>query len=431
MEKVMQYIWQWRLYGSPDKLLTDGRELRILHPGNLNRASGPDFFNAKLRMDDAEWAGNVELHLRASDWRRHGHHLDRAYDSVILHVVGENDTYVRRPDGSIIPQLHLPFDRQIAERYSILASDARPLRCRAYIADVPPLFLHEAVDSCAMERLQTKSERVAETLKLTTQDWAHATFVTLARALGFGLNSDPMELLARRLPPSVAAKHSDSDFQLEALLLGSAGLLEESRIADDYSQSLRTEWDFLSHKYNLTPLPSHIWKFSGTRPAASPLRRLVYLARLLRQGSGLLSRLLDARGDIDRLREFFKVKFEGYWASHLSFGAPGTRNYANALGMAHINLLLINAVAPLYYAYGVSHGAFDYQDMAVEMLHHLPAESNSVMRMWESMVAVTPADAWESQGLLQLTRAYCEQGDCLRCRLAYQALRRTKTTKDS
>lgn len=421
----MQYMWQWRLYGSPDMRLTDGRPVRILHPGTLNTSSGPDFFNAKLMIDGTEWAGNVELHLRASDWHRHSHHLDRAYDSVILHVVGENDGYVRRRDGSVMPQLHLPFTRELAERYAFLAGNTSPLRCRAYIGGVAPVFLRDAVDACAMERLRAKAQRVKDALDATGRDWAHATFITLARALGAGINSEPAEILGRSIPPSVAGKHSDSLFQLEALTLGTAGLLEAPPRPDEYFNSLSGEWHFLAHKYGLRAMEAHLWKFAGTRPAASPLRRLIYFSRLLQKGSGFLSMLLDASGDIDTLRTLFTVRLSGYWASRLTFGPESGRDYSAGIGKSTVDSLLINAVAPLYYAYGTDTGRLSFHDSAVDLLHSLAAEKNSVTRLWTSTTSLTPADAWDTQGLLRLTNDYCRPGNCLRCRIAHQALRRS------
>lgn len=431
MEKMMQYAWQWRLYGSADHRLTDGRTLRILHPGQLNHASGPDFFNAKVLIDGVEWAGNVELHIKASDWYRHGHQFDRAYDSVALHVVSVNDGYVRRPDGSLIPQLVLPFTEQMSERYSMLASPAAPLRCRAYIAAVPRLFVHDAVDAAAMERLLAKTDHLEEMLSLTGGDWLHTLQITLARALGFGLNGDPMERLARMLPPTLTGRHSNSEFQLEALLLGAAGLLEVAAREDDYFRSLAAEWGFLQHKYGLTPLPAHIWKFSGTRPAASPLRRIVCLSRLIKEGSPLMHRLLEVAGAPAPLREIFKVILRGYWASHLTFGSPSSRDYSKAIGTAQLDILLINAVAPLYYAYGERTGRPALQENARSLLETLPPESNRVMRLWRDAIDYCPENAWESQGLLHLTRTYCEPGNCLRCRIALQALRQPHPRKST
>lgn len=428
MEKVMQYMWQWRLYGSPDRRLTDGRLARIVHPGQLNKNSGPDFFNAKIMLDGTEWAGNVELHVKASDWLRHGHHLDPAYDSVILHVVGDNDTYVRRRDGSLIPQLHLPFSAETAARYAVLASQQSPLRCRAYIAEVPAIFLHDAMDSCAMERLQEKADRVTRTLHRCNGDWRHTTFIVLARALGFGINAVPFEMLAANINPNIAARHSDSLFQLEALLMGAAGLLDRPGLReDDYLRALRTEHEFLAHKYNLTSLDPSIWKFAGSRPAASPLRRCAYLALVLARTESLLGSILDAGGDLPRLRALFQLRHEGYWLNHLTFGAPTARPYADALGAAPLDILLLNTVAPLYYAYGESTGDTRLTEQAQELQLALPAEVNSVTRLWTGTTSVSPANAWETQGLLQLTRKYCEPGNCLRCRIALRALRKSST----
>jgi len=429
MEKVMQYIWQWRLYGDSDKHLTDGRPVRIIHPGLLNTGSGPDFFNAKIAIDGTVWAGNVELHMSAADWHRHGHDADAAYDSVILHVVGENDGYVRRRDGSIIPQLHLPFSEELARRYSVLASSASPLRCKAYVADVPALFMHDAIDSAAMERLQQKAERVIDALNFTTGDWSHTCVITIARALGGALNSEPLERLARVLSPSVSARHSDSCFQLEALWLGSAGLLDKFHDRDEYASSLWTEWGFLRHKYGLAGMEPHIWKFAGMRPAVSPLRILVYLAHVSRHCNVLFSRILEAKGDVDRLVGLFAVNYDGYWAQRLTFGDAGSRDYSVAVGVSQVRTLLINAVAPLYYAYGQYTDREEFMEIARELWIQLPPEDNSVIRMWGRTAGFAPADAWESQGLLQLTRRYCEPGNCLSCRIALQALRRSAVTR--
>lgn len=420
----MQYMWQWRLYGAPEQRLTDGRPLRIIHPGLINKASGPDFFNAKLHMDQTAWAGNVELHVKATDWHRHNHHLDAAYDTVILHVVGENDTYITRADGSIIPQLVMPFNKEISCRYATLASNDKPLRCRAYIADVPPLFIHDAIDACAMGRLQSKADRITDSLKFTGNDLAHTAMIALARALGFGLNSQPFEMLGRSITPTIIASHADSDFQLEAILLGNAGMLDSPHINDDYYRQLQQEYDFLAHKFNLKTLPAHLWKFSGIRPTASPLRRLVYLARLLRNATHIASKWLDAKGDLARLREQFVCNYSGYWANHLIFGKESTRNYSKAIGATQIDVIILNAVAPFYYAYGQLFDAH-YMELAIELWQQIPPESNSTTRLWAEMTAIHPANAWESQGLLQLTTNYCLKADCLRCRIAHQALRRS------
>lgn len=421
----MQYMWERRLYGDADKLLTDGSRIRILHPGLLNRASGPDFFNARVEIEGVAWAGNVELHVKASDWHRHGHDKDRAYDSVILHVVGESDGYATRTDGSVIPQLVMPFDTETALRYKTLAEGAQPLRCHMWLPKVPILNVRDWIESAGMERLQSKSERIREWVKYTNGDWSQALFIVLSRGLGFGLNGEPFERMARTLPLSVAARHANSQLQLEALLFGHAGLLAEAHPphGDPYYGSLREEYAFLAHKYGLKPLPQHIWKMSGSRPGNMPHRKLALLAILLKGMSTLFSRIMDAEGDLQQLRALFDVRFEGYWEHHFVFGPATRRGYARALseGMQHV--LLTNVAAPLYHAYGAYTGELLREEQGEKLLTQLPAEVNSVTRLWEGVAGIKADNAFESQALLQIKRMYCEQGKCADCRFGMRILK--------
>lgn len=419
----MQYIWQWRLYGSPDKQLTDGRHICILDPGRLNTDSGPDFFNAKVRIDGIDWAGNVELHLRASDWHRHGHHNDRAYDSVILHVVGQHDSCISRPDGSTIPQLLMPFTRETAACYSTLCEQSVPLRCAAGLSKIPRLHIIDWIDTAAMERLIMKSKRVHDILKLTGGDWARTTLIIIARALGFGLNGDPFEQLAKHVPLPFLARHSDNIFQIEAIFFGVAGLLDEERDFNPYFRALRQEYIFLAHKYSLKHIPPHLWKMSRTRPANSPYRRIALLAHYATFGSTILSRMLDCHGNIEQLRDLFTHRFEGYWATHYNFSGESSRPAPSGLSAKMLDTLILNVVAPVYYAYGSINGSETLHDEAEKLLLSLPAEDNSIIRLWETAAGVTAANAFESQGLLQVRLAYCDCNKCLQCRLGHKLMR--------
>lgn len=423
-EKMMQYMWEWRLYGAPDKVLTDGRRVRIVHPGLPNHNAGPDFFNARIDIDGMAWAGNVELHLRAADWYKHGHNKDDAYDSVILHVVGISDTYVTRADGTAIPQLLLPFSEEASERFSFLAEGHRPLRCADWISSIPRINIADWIDRAGMERLEEKNERISQYVVFTNGDWSQALFIVLARALGFGLNGEPFERLARSLPLSVLARHADSLFQLEALLIGQAGLLSARTVeGDSYYNDLREEYSFLAHKYQLTPLPAMIWKLSGTRPGNMPYRRLATLARLLRGVSSLFSRIMECNADVDQLVKLFDTEFDGYWEHHLTFGAPTTRSYKKALSPEMVRVLLINVAAPLYHAYGRYSGDIMMEESAQKLLTQLPGERNGVMKMWSDAANIQPVNAFESQALLHIRHRYCERHECLRCRIGHKLIR--------
>lgn len=428
----MQYMWQWRLYGGAEQRLTDGRSVRILHPGQLNMDAGPDFFNAKIRIDGQEWAGNVELHVRASDWHRHGHGSDTAYDSVILHVVGTDDARISSSDGRPIPQLVMPFTRETAQKYAVLVEGSQPLRCAPWVASIPSIYISDWVESAAMQRLRMKSDRVLEALRYTRGDWNQTAFITLGRALGFGLNSEPMERLARSMPLSVVCKHSDDVFQLEALLFGRAGLLgiasADARM-DPYFIRLQQEYQFLAHKYNLQPMMDLGWKMARTRPGNQPYRRLALLARLASGVTTLLSRILEASGDVDALMELFNQRFEGYWRHHLSFGSETEREYPSALSREMLRTLVLNTVPALLHAYGRERGDWHLEERAQNLLQELPPEGNNVIRLWESATGIKATNAWQSQGLLHIKRTYCEARGCLRCRLALKCFAKPTPTR--
>ena len=424
-EHIMQYIWQWRLYGSPDKALTDGTPLRIVYPGRLNTASGPDFSDARLTIGSVAWAGNVELHVRASDWYRHGHNRDRAYDSVILHVVGESDTLVTRPDGSYIPQLLLPFSAETAQRFRILGEGGVTLRCASWLRDVPQPHRCDWLQRMGMERLETKGERLLDYVRQTGGDWNQALFIALSRALGFGLNSDPLERVGRSLPHGTAARHADSVFQLEALLMGQAGLLEGDS-DDTYFKSLADEYSFLAHKYGLTPLERGIWKLSGIRPAGMPYRRLALLARMLQGGTALFSRIIEAKEDPQALAALFDTDFTGsYWERHLCFGRPTSRTYRKAMSPAMTRILLVNLAAPLLYAYGRYTGHTPLEEEGHKLLMKLPPESNSITRSWAAQTGIKARDSFESQALLHLKNEYCDKFGCQRCRWGHRIIAQT------
>ena len=280
MEKLMQYVWQHRLF-DPSRLTTvDGRKVRVIDVGRLNTDSGPDFFNAKIGIDGYVWAGNVEIHRRASDWRRHNHHLDPAYDSVVLHVVEVADTPVYRTDGEEIPTLVLSCSPTFRADYESLVAHSPSQSCARYIGDFDPVLLADWISSLAVERLQAKAQRLHDWLELYRGSWEEVCYVAVSRSLGFGINGDAFERLARSLPLRFMQKHADSLAQVEAFLFGQAGLLVEGEHAgDDYYTRLTGEYAFLRNKFGLTPINPDSWKFFRLRPANFPHRRIAMLAQ--------------------------------------------------------------------------------------------------------------------------------------------------------
>ncbi|MDE5796946.1 MAG: DUF2851 family protein [Muribaculaceae bacterium] len=429
MERLYHYLWKYRMFGSRLRL-PDGRHIEVIDPGIPNNGAGPDFFNSKIHIVGAEeWAGNVEIHIKASDWFRHGHDKDMAYDSIILHVVASADCKVTRRDGSVIPQVEVVMPPDLYSAYSRLHTELDAVRCEQHLCTLSPLTITDWLESLVIERVQTRASNVMRIFALTGNDWQQTCFVLLARAMGFGLNGDPFELTALSLPLRFMARHSDNPIQLEALLFGQAGMLDTSKhILDERYQLLCREYYFLARKYGLKPIRSDMWKYARTRPQNMPHRRLAMLARACEGGFAMLRTLLDCKGNPDLLVPLFGWTLEGYWSTHHSFDTEESAASVR-LSMASIRLLMINAVAPLYYAYGMYIGNPDMAESAIDLLEALPPEQNTIIRRWQA-AGITVKSAATSQALLQLRREYCDRRDCMRCRFSHQLLRSIITKSD-
>lgn len=419
MERLMQYVWQHRLWLACDMRTTAGEPVDVLDTGLLNTNAGPDFFNAKIRIADRTWVGNVEIHVRASDWHRHGHDSDHAYDSVILHVVGEADTQICRPDGQPIPTVVLPCAPDFHKRYADLVN--RPLEnlaCAAEIPSVDKIYLSDWIQSLAFERLQNKAQRIHDLAGSEGGDWSYAVWVTLARALGFGTNAEPFERLALSLPLRTLRKHADSLLSVESLIFGMAGFLDDAP-QEVYPQRMLAEYRFLAAKFNLRQ-PSWLgWKMARMRPANFPHRRLATLAAIVHQGFTPGYKIFDVH-TLEQARELFDIILEGYWATRYQFGA-GAAPSSRAFSPASLDGLVINVVAPALFAYGSTYGRGDMSATAIELLQQIPAENNKIVRLFSDAGIEVP-DAFTSQALIEARRQYCQQRKCLYCRLGHRLL---------
>lgn len=418
----MQYVWQHKLWNPAQMVTNDGRRIRVIDPGLLNGDAGPDFFNAKVEIGGELWVGNVEMHVRATDWHRHGHDRDKAYDSVILHVVEKDDAPVVRSNGERIPQMVMQCSPRFYDSYVRLVDNhALPFPCAAMIKDIPQLTITEWVESLAFERLGQKVERIYSLYDAFSGSWQEICYVTMARSLGFGINNDAFEMLARRTPLRLMHKHSDSVFQLEALLFGQAGFFVTPVAgADDYYFRLAREYGFLANKFRLKPMEGSMWKSFRVRPQSFPYRRIALLARLVENGFDLMNSLLEA-GSEKELRKLFSVEMSGYWATHYTFGGAPSDLVTRVLSNASIDILLINTVAPLYYAYGSKCGDYDTADRAIRLLESLRPERNSIVAAFMAAGVKCP-DALTSQALIQLRRQYCEARKCLYCAIGHRLL---------
>ena len=420
MEKLMQYVWKHRLWRSEDMVTNTGKKVRVVDPGLLNTDAGPDFFNAKIEIDGHMWVGNVEMHYRATDWKRHHHDSDKAYDSVILHVVAKDDAPVRRTNGELIPQLVLEVSPQFNADYASLVGATIEVPCATKIKQVPHLTIVEWVEGLAFERLHGKVERIHQLLNSFNGSWEDVCYVTLARNFGFGINNDAFERLARRTPLRLLGKHSDSVLQIEALLFGQAGMLDAQKPGmDSYYNQLCTEYAFLSNKFQLTPMEKESWKLFRIRPQNFPYRRIAMLAQFIEGGFRMMNRILETEGEKE-MRALFEMELSGYWTKHYTFGKPNERATAT-LSRSSIDIILINTVAPLLYAYGELTGNYEMTDKAIKLLEDLRAENNSIVSHFVAYGIDCP-DALTSQALVQLKREYCDARKCIYCKIGHHLL---------
>lgn len=423
MEEIFQLLWSSRMLGLP-MTLTGGEKVRVIDPGILNRDSGPDFFNAKVRIGDRIWAGNIEMHIRASDWHRHGHDYDPAYNNVILHVVSVSDTIILREDGTAIPQMAVTLPQKFYETFAYLTSTVPAIRCGERIRDIGSLRRTDWLETLSLERLQHKATRIEEILRERNGDWNATCFMTLARGLGFGLNSLPFEMLANSIDLNHLRRHTDNILQMEAILFGQAGMLDPMLNRDDRRYQLMVrEYQFLSRKYGMRPIPKSCWKFSRTRPQNLPYRRIALLAKGMAETPDLLNRIVNSNGDEDVLRGLFQWKVDSYWSRRLTFGGDNqTAANPPMLSDASINILMINVVAPLLYAYALLHSDQEMKESAINLLQSLPPERNTLIRDWQTL-GISPKDAAGSQALIHLRKEYCDRHECLHCRFGCHLLR--------
>lgn len=416
----MHYVWQHRLFPTNRLATVDGQRVSIIDPGIHNTDSGPDFFNATVEINGQTWVGNIEIHVKASDWYRHGHDKNKAYDSVILHVVDYDDSPVKRTDGTTIPQMRMPCSTGLStEIHRLTDTSANELPCARQIAQMPQIYITDWLSSLAYERVQDKVERIEHWLNKYTCDWEETCYITLSRSLGFGINSESFERLARSTPMRFMRKHADSILSLEALLFGQAGFLDTIDPADSYAGRLKTEYTFLSKKFGLRKPDSLGWKLSRMRPQTFPYRRIALLAQVIHNGFSLMSQILDVR-NADDARRLFNISLSGFWSCHYTFTGARTA-YPINLSRSSVDILIINSVVPLLYAYSIATGDTPRSDIAIEILHELHPESNAIVNLFNSAGIKCP-DAFTTQALIQLRRQYCEKHKCLYCRIGHRML---------
>lgn len=416
-ERLLQFIWQFQYFNKGELQTTSGESVRILFPGLLNANQGPDFSDAKIKIGNATWAGHVELHLKTSDWNRHGHQLDRNYHNVILHVVWEEDS---KETASHVPVLQLKerVSKILLQQYEELMNSKGFIPCEKSIAGVKPIIIQSWKERLIVERLTRKSEIVKSFLKQNNNHWEETFWWLLARNFGIRINADAFEEMARSISVNILAKHKNQIHQLEALLLGQAGLLNKNFI-DDYPAMLKKEYQFLKKKYNLQYIhqPVH---FLRMRPGNFPTIRLAQLAMLVKDSSHLFSKIKEA-SKVEEIRNRLHVTANDYWHYHYRFEEASDYKKKN-LGTAMADNILINTVCLVLFVYGLIQDEQKYRDKAVRWLEAIAAENNSITKGFQQRGLINK-NACDSQAMIELKNEYCNQKRCLGCAIGNAILK--------
>ena len=430
-EEFLHFLWKYGLYDRNRLHDNEGNLITVIHPGEYNRDAGPDFFNARISVSGTIWAGNIEIHTKSSHFNTHGHNLNPAYDNVILHLVAENDKRVYNSKGKEIITTELIFDKLLVERYNYLINNPSVVACQDNISEINKVQQRNWFEALAIERLEEKSISILKIFSETNNNWEETFYRVLLRYFGFRVNSEPFERLAQSIPLNIIRKHTDNRFQIESLLYGTAGLLNEvlfkEALNDNYYKDLIKEYKILSAKYSLQPLDGWIWKFAKLRPPNFPTIRISQLAGLLANSTGLFSCVLDAE-NISDLAGLFKPEASKYWNDHYVFGSE-SRGKPKKAGAQAEDIILINSVIPAIYSYGKARNTVSYTEKAARFLENIKAENNAVIKDWIK-AGIKPDSALISQALLQLRNNYCRKRRCLECRIGFKLISSGKKMKE-
>ena len=419
-ERLLQFIWQFQYYNKQQLCISSGEALQILHHGSLNTHQGPDFLQAKIKIDHTVWAGNIELHINTSYWLLHRHQSDERYNNVILHVVWKEDKAINDASGNPLPTLILEplVPTLMLAHYEKLMHSQDFVPCQSYLPVLSSIGWQNWQERLLIERLQKRAALILQTLETTGHHWEEVFWRMLARNFGMPVNADAFENMAETIPVTVLAKQKHQVQQLEALLLGQANLLNDES-DDDYVVLLRREYQFIRNKFKLrsaaiTPL------FLRMRPANFPTVRLAQLAMLVHQSDHLFSKIIEAKTNVEVI-QFLNVTANDFW--HYHYQLHTASNYKpKVLGGQMAENILINTIAPMVFAYGLYHNNQSYKDKAIEWLAQTKGEQNTIIKSWRSLNVIADS-ALQTQGLLELKKHYCDVRKCLDCAVGNKILK--------
>ncbi len=417
-EELLHFAYKYKLYEDAVFFNTECAEL--LDIGKQNSDSGPDFIGAKLKTKETVWAGNIEIHVKSSDWNLHKHNTDKAYNNVILHVVQNHNCDVYTENGRLLPVLQIKISDEVENKYRKFLKNHTNIPCEEYVKTVDKFKLKMWLDKVLIQRLSTKVQNVKKLLELNTNNWEEVLYQSTAKGFGFKINAEAFEKLAKSVPFKIISKHNNP-LQVEAVFMGQAGFLNDLKGEDEYYNKLKSEYDFLKNKFNLSPIEKHQWKFLRLRPANFPTIRISQFANLMSKYDSLFSKVINANS-VDNLLNIFDIKTSEYWNTHYTFGKKSTCK-TKTMGRQSVNLILINSLIPYIFTYGQHTDNEIIKNKAINFLEELKPEKNKIINMWNAM-GIKTSSAFDTQALLEQKKSYCDNTKCLKCGIGIEILRR-------
>jgi hypothetical protein len=419
-EDFLHYIWKYKLFDTSNLLSQNDEQIEVINFGIHNTDAGPDFFNGKIKINQTIWAGNIEIHINSSDWVKHKHQIDKAYDNVILHVVFNNDRPIKDKNGIELPTIELKglIEDKLIDRYNFLIRSKDWIPCGKQVKEVDEFTINSWINRLSIERLERKSAEIQETLKLNKNNWEEAFYQYLFKYFGLKVNALPFELLANNTSLKIIEKHNDL-FSIEALLYGQAGYLEEA-FNDEYYNKLQKEYHFLRSKFNLTPLDKTMWKLLRLRPSNFPTIRISQLANLLTNHTRLFTKIIETNS-VEELQKLFIVQASIYWNTHYQFINEESSEKIKRIGINTINNIIINVIVPFTFVYGKSKQDESLINKSLNLLENVKSENNSIIKNWTEL-GLKPTNALQTQSLIELKNNYCSQKKCLNCSIGNQII---------
>lgn len=425
-EEFLHYIFQHKLWSNNETILTDGRKFEIVEIGQHNFNSGPDFINSKIKIQNTLWIGNIEIHVKSSDWLLHKHQSDKAYNNTILHIVFTNDIQIKYQDSTEIPTWEIKFDHAMYNNYTKLQNSYKEINCENYINLVENEKLSLFLEKLATERLEEKTKIIADKLSKTNGDWEKTLYIILAKNFGFSTNSIPFEIMAEQTDINIVRKYKDDLFSLEALFFGQAGLLEEKN-NDEYYNRLQREYNFLKTKYNIQAIPTEMWKKSRMRPSNFPHIKIAQFAAIMTKFDELFENIRNFQNN-EVLIDFFKVSVSDYWETHYDFGKTA-KKISTKLGQIAIDSIIINTIAPFLYFFNQNYQFNNENNVYLDILLKIKPENNIDIKKWNK-ITIKARNAFESQALIHLLRNYCQSNKCMECNIGYEILNKIRKIEE-